>query len=54
MTRIGSFMDGLTGQVVYLQADKLGKLATAQLYRQIRDVYPQRPIFILQDNCNFH
>lgn len=54
MTRIGAVMDGLTGRVVYQQADKFGKVAMAQLYQQIRDVYPQRRIFVLQDNCNFH
>ncbi len=26
MTRIGAVMDGLTGQVIYIQADKFGKL----------------------------
>lgn len=54
MTRIGAVMDGLTGQVIYQQADKFGKLALAQLYRQIRQLYPDRQIFVLQDNCNFH
>jgi hypothetical protein len=54
MTRIGAVMDGLTGQVIYRQADKFGKVAMAQLYHQVRNVYPQRQIFVLQDNCNFH
>lgn len=54
MTRIGAVMDGLTGRVIYRQADKFGKVAMAQLYRQLRAVYPDRQIFVLQDNCPFH
>lgn len=54
MTRIGAVIDGLTGQVIYIQADKFGKLAMAQLYQMIRDRYPQRKIFVVQDNCPFH
>lgn len=54
MTRIGAVMDGLTGRVIYRQADKFGKVALAQLYRQLRQVYPERRIFVVQDNCNFH
>ncbi|MBK8900404.1 MAG: transposase [Anaerolineaceae bacterium] len=54
MTRIGAVMDGMTGQVIYLQADKFGKLAMAQLYRLIRQHYPERKVFVVQDNCSFH
>lgn len=54
MTRIGAVMDGLTGQVIYIQADKFGKLAMAELYRRIRQHYPQRKVFVVQDNCPFH
>ena len=54
MTRIGAVMDGLTGQVSYIQADKFGKVAMAALYHQIRQLYPERKIFVIQDNCNFH
>ena len=54
MTRIGAVMDGLTGRVIYHQTDKFGKVAMAQLYHQLRAVYPERRIFVLQDNCNFH
>ncbi len=54
MTRIGAVMDGLTGQVIYIQADKFGKLAMADLYRKVRQHYPQRRIFVVQDNCPFH
>lgn len=54
MTRIGAVMDGLTGQVIYIQADKFGKLAMANLYRMIRQHYPQRKVFVVQDNCPFH
>jgi hypothetical protein len=53
-TRIGAVMNGLTGQVCYLQRDKFGKLALAELYRMIRKLYPKRRIFVVQDNCNFH
>lgn len=54
MTRIGAVMDGLTGQVIYIQADKFGKLAMADLYRMIRQHYPKRKVFVVQDNCPFH
>lgn len=54
MTRIGAVMDGVTGQVIYLQADKFGKLAMADLYRKVRHHYPKRKLFIVQDNCPFH
>lgn len=54
MTRIGAVLNGLTGQVIYLQADKFGKVAMAKLYRQIRQLYPHRTIYVIQDNCNFH
>jgi hypothetical protein len=54
MTRIGAVMDGLTGQVIYTQADKFGKLAMADLYRMIRQHYPKRKVFVVQDNCPFH
>lgn len=54
MTRIGAVVDGITGQVVYQQADKFGKMAMEKLYRQIREVYPERRIFVIQDNVNFH
>jgi hypothetical protein len=54
MTRIGALMNGITGQVHYLQRDKFGKLAMAELYRLARRVYPQRKIFVIQDNVPFH
>ncbi len=54
MTRIGAVMDGITGQVIYLQADKFGKLAMANLYQRIRQHYPKRKLFVVQDNCPFH
>ena len=54
MTRIGAVMDGLTGEVIYIQADKFGKLAMADLYQRIRQHYPQRKVFVVQDNCPFH
>lgn len=54
MTRIGAVMNGFTGQVNYLQRDKFGKEAMADLYRQIRRLYPDRRLFVVQDNCNFH
>lgn len=54
MTRIGAVMDGLTGKVIYLQADKFGKLAMADLYKQARQDYPERTLFVIQDNVSFH
>lgn len=54
MTRIGAAMDGLTGQLSYIQANKFGKLAMARLYRKIRHHYPSRKLFVVQDNCPFH
>lgn len=53
-TRIGAVMNGLTGSVSYLQQDKFGKLAMEVLYRQVREQYPRRKLFVIQDNCNFH
>lgn len=54
MSRVGAVMNGLTGQVTYLQGDKFGKVAFAKLYRQIRRLYPQRKLFVIQDNTSFH
>lgn len=54
MTRIGAVMDGVTGQVIYSQADKFGKQAMADLYRKVRQHYPKRKLFVVQDNCPFH
>ncbi len=54
MTRIGAVMNGLTGQVSFIQTNKFGKLAMAQLYRQVRQVSPQRKILVIQDNVSFH
>jgi hypothetical protein len=53
-TRIGALMNGLTGQVCYLQRDKFGKLALEELYQMIRKLYPKRRLFVVQDNCSFH
>ena len=54
MTRIGAVMDGLTGQVAYIQANKFGKMARAQLYRKVRQIWSQPKLFVIQDNCSFH
>lgn len=54
LTRIGAVMDGYTGQVCYLQGDKFGKVAMSQLYRQVRERYPRRKLFVIQDNVFFH
>ena len=51
LTRIGAVMDGLTGQVRYLQADKFGILAMRQLYGDLRHDYGQERIYVVQDNC---
>lgn len=54
LTRIGAVMDGYTGQVCYLQGDKFGKVAMSQLYRQVRERYPRRKLYVIQDNVFFH
>ena len=55
MSRIGAVMDGLTGQVIYIQGDKFGKLKMEELYRQTRQQYLcGRHLFVVQDNCSFH
>ena len=54
LTRIGAVMDGCTGQVCYLQGDKFGKVALSRLYRQVRERYPRRKLFVIQDNVSFH
>lgn len=54
MTRIGAVMDGITGRVTYVQVDKFGKLALADLYRRLRRLYPDRHLLVVQDNVSFH
>lgn len=54
MTRIGAVMNGITGHVLYKQGDMFGEVAMAALYQQIRKAYPQRKIFVIQDNAPFH
>lgn len=51
LTRIGAVMDGLTGQVRYLQGDKFGIVAMGQLYCDLRQDYEQERIYVVQDNC---
>lgn len=54
LTRIGAVLNGLTGCVGSSQGDKFGKVALEALYRQVRRWYPERTLFVVQDNCNFH
>jgi transposase len=52
LTRIGAAMDGITGQLLYLQGDKFGLAKMQALYTLIRDHYQQGTVFVVQDNCH--
>lgn len=50
LTRIGGAMDGITGQLFYLQTNKFGVQQMLTLYQRIRAHYQQPTIFVVQDN----
>jgi len=51
LTRIGAVLDGFTGQLLFQQGDKFGIQQMRTLYQTIRDHYPQRTVYVVQDNC---
>ena len=54
-TRLIAVLNGLTGQVTYLQRSKIGSLALQDFYRLVRTAYPQaKRIYVVQDNWPVH
>ena len=54
-TRLVATLNGLTGQVLYLQRRMIGKEALAAFYAQVRTAYPTaQRIYIVQDNWPTH
>lgn len=51
LSRIGATLDGITGQLLYLQGGKFGVDKMNALYHLIRDHYHQPDLFVVQDNC---
>lgn len=54
MTRVGAVLDGRTGRVFYQQGDKFGIRAIQEQYRRIRQLYPQRKVYVVRDNWPVH
>jgi hypothetical protein len=54
-TRLIAVLNGLTGQVTYLQRSKIGCLALQDFYHLVRTTYPQtKRIYVVQDNWPVH
>lgn len=54
-TRVVAVLNGLTGQVTYLQRTKIGKQELPRFYTQVRSAYPQaKTIYLAQDNWPVH
>lgn len=54
-TRLTAVLNGVTGQVTYLQMSKVGEKALITFYAQVQAVYPQaRTIYLVQDNWPVH
>ena len=54
-TRLVAVLNGLTGQVTYMQRSKIGKEALIAFYAQVRAAYPDaKKIYIVQDNWPVH
>lgn len=54
-TRIVGALNGITGQVTYLQRTKIGKKELPSFYARLRAVYPQaQTIYLVQDNWPVH
>lgn len=54
-TRLIAVLNGLTGQVTYLQRSKIGSSALQDFYRLVRAAYPQaKKIYVVQDNWPVH
>lgn len=54
LTRIGGAIDGITGQLFYLQGDKFGIKKMQDLYQLIRQNYDQPDVLVVQDNWPIH
>jgi len=54
-TRIVAVLNGLSGQVNYLQRSKVGEEALLRFYHQVRQAYPQvQRIYLVADNWPTH
>lgn len=54
-TRLVAVLNGVTGQVIYMQRSKIGKEALSLFYAQVRSVYPlAEKIYLVQDNWPTH
>lgn len=54
-TRVVAVVNGITGQVTYLQRTKIGKKELPRFYAQVRAAYPQvQRIYLAQDNWPVH
>lgn len=54
-TRLAAVLNGLTGQVNYMQRHMIGKEALVAFYAQVRAAYPTaQRIYIVQDNWPTH
>jgi hypothetical protein len=54
MTRVAAVLDGLTGRVIYQQGDHFGIAGLQQQYRRIRQLYPERKVYVVRDNWPIH
>jgi transposase len=53
--RITATLDAVTGKVVFLQRQKIGKKELASFYAQVRSAYPDATrIYVVQDNWPVH
>ncbi len=49
-TRLAAVLNGISGQVIYVQRSKVGKEALSAFYAQIRAAYPEaKTIYVVQD-----
>ncbi len=54
-TRLVAALNGLTGQVTYLQRTKIGRKELPRFYAQLRAVYPEvQKMYLVQDNWPVH
>lgn len=54
MTRVAAVMDGVTGRVFYQQGDQFGIEGLQQQYQHIRQLYPERKVYVVRDNWPIH
>jgi transposase len=54
-TRIGGMLDAVSGRVLYVQHQRVGRERLIQLYRKLDRTYPRaKRIFVVQDNWSIH